>query len=268
MKYLLNLIAILVFSLASCQTGKLNVIVDINSDLEEVSAIEVTSNNPLFWVIEDAGNKNSIYGLDNTGRIVKSIDIENAKNEDWEDLTSDSQGNMYIGDFGNNSKKREEFSILKISNINTVKDKSTASKINFTLPKNVKSKDFEAFFLLNDKFYIFSKENKDALLISVPNVIGNHVATLITEFKLKGKHSEITSADISDDGKTVVLLNHDKLWKLTRFTNDNFFNGNIESIDFEHDSQKEGICFKNESSIYITDESSKSEGGNIYSFNF
>ncbi|MGC1205666.1 MAG: hypothetical protein WA839_12370, partial [Flavobacteriaceae bacterium] len=172
---------------------------------------------------------------------------------------------MYIGDFGNNSEKRDEFSILKISNIDTVKDQLIASKIDFTLPEKVKSKDFEAFFLLNDKFYIFSKEDKGALLISVPNITGNHVATLITEFKLKGKHNKITSADISEDGKTVVLLNHDKLWKLTGFTNDNFFNGNIKSINFEHDSQKEGICFKSESSVYITDESNKSEGGNIYS---
>ena len=63
-----------------------------------------------------------------------------------------------------------------------------------------------------------------------------------------------------------MLLNHDKLWELTNFTSDNFFEGFVNAIDFHHDSQKEGICFKDNSSYYITDEQNGSEGGNIYYF--
>ena len=268
MKYVFCLITLFFFSITSCRTGNLVVVADINSDIKEASGIEMVPNSPLFWVIEDAGNANKIYGLNEKGNIEKEINIENADNEDWEELTSDAQGNMYIGDFGNNSKKRERYAILKIPNINSLLDKAQASYINFTLPKSMKSKDFESFFLYNDNFYIFSKENKKAVLISVPNSPGDHVAIYLTQFDLAGKKNEITAADISDDGKTVVLLNHDKLWRLTGFKTDNFFEGVIESFDFKHDSQKEGICFKNQSTVYINDESNKSEGGNIYSFKF
>ena len=212
----------------------------------------------------DAGNKNNVYGMDFKGSIVKDIDVSNVKNEDWEDLTSDDDGNLYIGDFGNNSRKREHFFIYKIEDINSVKDKVTADTIHFTLPKNVKSEDFESFFLYNDNFYIFTKETKNFKVLKVPNTIGTHIAELAIEYNLDGKHNKITSADISKDGKTIVLLNHDKLWKLTNFKDDNFFEGNVEAVDFEHDSQKEGICFKDNNTVIITDEDSGKEDNNIY----
>lgn len=265
-QYLKPFLFFLVF-ITSCNTGKLNLLASINNDLEEASAIEIVKGSNLIWVIEDAGNKNNIYGLDLKGRIVKDIDISNAENDDWEDLTSDKFGNLYIGDFGNNNKKRDNFTIYKVSNLNPNKDETTAEAIHFKLPKDVKSEDFEAFFLLDSFFYIFSKENKSSILLKVPNSIGEHVAELVTDFNLDGKHHKITSAAVSPNQETVVLLNHDKLWKLSGFKPDNFFKGKIEELKFEHTSQKEGICFKNDSIVYINDERNKSEGGNIYTFN-
>lgn len=248
----------------SCNSGELEVIADLPSSLKEASAIETVKNSNLLWTIEDAGNKNNIYGIDLKGHIIKDIDISNSSNIDWEDLTSDKQGNLYIGDFGNNSKNRDDFTIYKISDLNS--DETTAERINFLLPKKVKSKDFEAFFLLNDHFYVFSKENKSCMVFKVPNKVGKHVAQLAFKFNLKGKRLKITSADISEDGKTILLLNHDKLWKITDFKADNFFDGNIQKLEFEHSSQKEGICFMNNETAYITDEKNKSEGGNLYTF--
>lgn len=252
------------FVFTSCHTGELKVIANISSSLKEASAIEKVVNSNLLWTIEDAGNKNNIYGLDLKGNIVKDIDISNASNIDWEDLTSDYSGNLYIGDFGNNSKNRDAFTIYKVSDL--TKPKTKAESIHFVLPKKMKPKDFEAFFLLDNYFYIFSKENKLTVLIRVPNIVGKHTAELVDKFKLKGKHLKITSAAISNDGKTVILLNHDKLWKISGFKSNNFFKGTIEALNFDHTSQKEGVCFKNKNTVYITDEKNKNEGGNLYEF--
>lgn len=257
-------ILLLTFLFLSCNTGKLKPIADLPNGLKEASAIEVVNHSNLLWTIEDSGNKNNLYGLDIKGQIVKDIDINNSSNIDWEDLTSDEEGNIYIGDFGNNSKNRDDFTIYKVSHL--ASNKAHAKRITFTLPKKVNSEDFEAFFLLNNHFYIFSKENKSCMLIKVPNTIGKHVAEVVTHFKLKGKDAKITSAAINKSKNTIVLLNHDRLIRITNFKNDNFFKGDIKTIKFEHNSQKEGICFKNDTTVYITDERNKNEGGNIYEF--
>nr|WP_321243034.1 hypothetical protein [uncultured Psychroserpens sp.] len=250
----------------SCNSGKLTVITDLPSSLKETSAIEKTTTSDILWVIEDAGNKNNLYGLNSKGDIIKDISISNIQNIDWEDLTSDTLGNIYIGDFGNNNKKRENFAIYKVSNPENASAETTAEVISFKLPKNMKSEDFESFFLHNGSFYIFSKTHKKMKLFKVPNTVGDHEASYISEIKLKGKNTKVTSADISSDGKTVVLLNHDKLWKLTDYNADDFFNGTIKAIEFDHDSQKEGINFIVPNKVLITDEKTKNEGGNLYSF--
>ncbi|MCK0131707.1 SdiA-regulated domain-containing protein [Flavobacteriaceae bacterium F08102] len=251
---------------AACQTGKLTVQANLPGNLKEISAVEITPHSPLLWVIEDAGNKNELYGLNNQGEIAVTIQIDNSKNKDWEELTTDQEGNVYIGDIGNNNLKRSIFTIYKVK---TPSKKSTtipAESIEFSLPKHIKSRDFEAFFLYKDQFYLISKEKGKAIVIAVPNIVGKHTARLVQSFKLDGKNTKITSADISDDGKTVIVLNHDNVWKLNNFSGEHFFDGTITEMPFEHSSQKEGICFKNDDSVYITDEKNKSSGGKLYQF--
>lgn len=266
MKLHLKVLIVIFFLIASCDTGKLVVMADLPSSLKEISAIELSKDSDILWVIEDAGNKNNLYGLNLKGDIIKDIDIDNIQNIDWEDLTSDNDGNIYIGDIGNNSKKRKNFAIYKVSNPANTEKSTTAEVISFRLPKRMKSEDFESFFLYQGWFYLFSKENKKTQLIKVPNQVGDHVAEYISELKLKGKNTKVTSADITDDGKTVVLLNHDKLWKLTNYRADDFFSGIQEVYEFDHDSQKEGINCMSPNEVLITDEKTKHEGGNLYRF--
>ena len=82
------------------------------------------------------------------------------------------------------------------------------------MPSGQKPKDFEAIFLWKDHFYIFSKEAKKFIVLKVPNRIGEHVAVVTDNFNLEGNNNKITSADINDDGKQIVLLTDDKLWHL------------------------------------------------------
>jgi len=254
----------MVLLLTSCNTSKLKTIASVHGGLKELSAIETFPHSKLLWSIEDSGNANILYGLNTDGAIVKRITITNVKNRDWEDLTSDKKGNLYIGDFGNNSKKYKRFHIYKVVHLQN--NETKAETITFKLPKGMKPKNFEAFFIRKEHFYLFSKEAKKVTLIKVPNLVGKHTAKLVTRFNLKGKQTQITAADISDDGKIIALLNRDKIIVLSNFETDNFFEGKIDYLDFDHDSQKEGVCFKDNNTVLITDELDHLKGGNIYEF--
>lgn len=253
-----------IYLLFSCDTGKLQVIADLPASLPEISAIEKFPNSDILWVIQDAGNNNHVYGLNTKGDIIKDIKVNNAKNIDWEDLTIDNKNNLYIGDFGNNSEKREHFEIYKIHP--SENEEATAEIISFELPKKQKPKDFEAFVLHDGFFYIFSKEIKKFITLKVPNKPGKHIAEIVEEFNLDGKNNRITSATISSNGKFLYLLNHDKVWEISNFEWGSIFNGKIKVYDFDHDSQKEGVCIKHNNTLYITDELNKNEGGNLYQY--
>ena len=98
--------------LLSCQNfGQLILITDLPKDLKEVSGTEIVPKSDLIWMVNDSGNKPILFGVNYRGKIIKEIDIR-AKNNDWEDLASDENGAIYIGDFGNNSNKRKNLSII------------------------------------------------------------------------------------------------------------------------------------------------------------
>jgi len=272
------LLSLFVIAFACNDSGNLKVIADLPLRLEEASGIETVANSKFIWMLNDSGNAPKLFGLTSTGKIKKELTI-NAKNNDWEDLTSDPEGNIYIGDFGNNLNKRDNLAILKVNHADLTTDKIIdIDRISFRYPDQKKfppkkkhmSFDTEAFFFLNDSLYIFTKNRVKGdygktKLYKVPATQGHHIATYMTSFTTCPElHCWITSADISKDGKKVVLLAQNAAWVFKDFKDDNFFGGTATQIPFTFESQKESVCFKNEKTLYITDERAHGDGGNLY----
>jgi hypothetical protein len=243
--------------------------------LKEVSGLEYIPSSGL-WAVEDSGNENTLYNIDENGKILSAYTVKNAKNTDWEDLASDAEGNIYIGDFGNNNNKRQDLAIYKVS---AGRYDSVVAKTEFYYPEQKafppkKSEwiyDAESFFESNGTFYIFTKNRSKGFdgsfnVYTIPNKPGRHAARLVTTLQSCGNYRKcaITGADISPDGTRVVLLSGDKIWLLTGFGNGDFTKVAMQQLALGHFSQKEGITFKDNDTILIADERDKGEGGKLY----
>jgi hypothetical protein len=55
----------------------------------------------IFWVHNDSGNPPLLFVVRSDGRIVRRFRLA-VPNLDWEDITIDDQGHLYLGDIGNN----------------------------------------------------------------------------------------------------------------------------------------------------------------------
>jgi hypothetical protein len=252
--------------------------------LNEVSGISYSTQSGLLWVIEDSGNKNKIYGLNSKGKIIKNITIQNTKNIDWEDITNDKEGNLYIGDFGNNDNTRKDLCIYKIVKDSLDNTKTLpVYKVAFAYPEQTKFPphrkelfyDVEAFFEFKNNFYLFTKNRSkgfdgNTLLYKIPNKAGFYQAELLGKFVTGGdfENNAITSASISPDESKVVLLSHSKVWFFYNYTADNFFSGKVSELDLHHFSQKESICFRDHNTILIADEKTNNLGGYVYKLDF
>ena len=64
--------------------------------------------------------------------------------------------------------------------------------------------------------------------------------------------------------KKVALLSQKNILIFTDFQNDNFFSGKVRKIELTHRTQKEAVCFKNNDTLFLSDEKSNGEGGNLY----
>ncbi|MEW5675629.1 hypothetical protein ABGT15_04895 [Flavobacterium enshiense] len=249
-------------------------------ELKEISGIELVKEK--LFGIADSGNENIVYQIDNKGDIVKRTTITDAENIDWEDLASDAEGNLYIGDFGNNDNERRDLSIYKISSDSLDEEQcKSVSKISFSYPEQKdfppkKSElwyDVEAFIVYKNHFYLFTKNRSKkfdgtTLLYRVPMHSGNHEAKLIGSFKTEANYNNnaITGAAINSEQNKIVILSHSKIWLFEDFKGDNFFSGKTTELPLQHYSQKEAVTFKNNSTLWIADEKVKKNGGNIYQF--
>lgn len=275
-----QLILIFFLQLNACNNGDLINLADLPKTLNEVSGIETIKNLSLIWMITDAGNAQILYGVDDKGAVKKELEIK-AKNNDWEDLTSDDEGNIYIGDFGNNDNDRKNLTILKIKNesLNN-SDEVTVESIAFQYPDQdkfpPKKKDYyfdcEAFFYYQDSLFLFTKSRVknnygQTNIYKLPAKPGNYTAEFIGSFNAgSDKNSWITAADISDDGRKIVLLSSKSVWIFSNYEGSNFLTGTSTELDLNHISQKEGVCFINNNTLYITDEKDSSSHANLYSF--
>ena len=266
----------------SCSNyGQLKVIADLPGSLDENSGL-ATYGDSTVWVIEDGGNKDEIYQINLKGDILKSLKVKNGDNQDWEDLTTDKAGNLYIGDIGNNANKRKDLVIYKLPNP-TIEpgDKIDAEKIKLHYPdqKDFPHKkeglfyDSEAIFHHDGKIFIVTKNRSKAFtgeahIYSVPDTKGTYEATLVGSFTpcKDWKICQITSIDISPKGDRIVALSYGKLFIFTDFTWDDFTKGNLQEIDPGPRSQLESVCFLNDDTLLISDEKAHSEGGNLYTY--
>ena len=278
-------IAILLFSfLISCSNyGQLTYITKLPKKLKENSGMAIGKDSTV-WFVNDGGNEDKIYQINNKGKILKELEVKNAKNKDWEDMARDKDGNVYIADTGNNANKRKDLVIYKIPDPDKEKgDKIKAEQIEFSFPEQRKFPpkqknllyDTEAIFYAKDSLYLITKNrshpfNGNALIYRIPAKKGNYKATYLGEFIACTDFSicKITAADISPDGKTIALLGYGKLWLFTNFNLSNFFEGELKTIDLGIRTQLESISFLNNKTLLLSDEQLHKSGRNLYSFSF
>ena len=180
-------------------------------ELIEVSGLYAVSEDSLWWH-NDGGWPAKIYHTNARGELIQTESLSGAKNKDWEDITADAEGTIYIGDFGNNLNSRKDLRIYRYD-----KARQKLDSILFTYPdqesfppaQEHNNFDTEAMFWYQDSLHLFSKNTlqngnfytKHYVLLAQP---GKQEAILRDSIFLKNR--VVTAAAISPDGKTIALL--------------------------------------------------------------
>ena len=271
---------IFAFGLTSFSQLKLYKIAKLPKKLYETSGL-VYYNHKYILSINDSGNKSEIYVLNKKGEFIKTINVKDTKNYDWEDMSQDENGNIYIGDTGNNLNKREKLKIYIIKKGFIDKDKVEPKKITywyedqkeFPPKKSNLNFDSEAFFYKDSSLYILTKCRSKPFtglskIYKIPAKKGKHKAKLIGQFHFCStawQFCSVTSADYNPKTKTLTVLTYSKLYLITNFKGDRFWEGDIKSYNFPILKQREAITSVSKNKWLLTDEYRKGlGGGNLY----
>ncbi|WP_353722492.1 hypothetical protein [Dyadobacter sp. 676] len=209
-----------------------------------------------FWTHNDSGSKPELYLFGPGGQLLDTKAVPGAKNTDWEDLTRDSLGNFYIGDFGNNGLHRNTLEVYRFDPAG-----NRTELITFRYGPGQPS-DCEAFFYHRGNLYLFSKnwgKNKWVKMYNLPAVKGDYTLAATDSIRID---AQVTSAAIAPDGKTFALLTYGKVL---------LFETNGDKVDFSRPKgcfrlsrkQTEAIEFLNNTDMLVTNEQ-----GGIYRTTF
>ncbi|MEL7019984.1 MAG: hypothetical protein AAGK47_00140 [Bacteroidota bacterium] len=181
------------------------------NELDEVSGLHIASPDR-FWWLTDSGTPPVLYLTDGLGCPVEKRLLRNIKNVDWEELSTDSKGNIYIFDTGNNRNNRRDLTIYQYQpateEVRTIRVRYP-DQTAFPPAQRLQNFDVEGAFWHRDSLHLFSKNTlKGGNYITkhyiVPATEGTHTAILRDSLYLKNR--VVTAAALSPDGRTVALL--------------------------------------------------------------
>jgi len=185
----------------------------------------------------DSGNEANLYEINaNTGAITRTVEVTNATNVDWEDITQDNSY-IYVGDIGNNYGNRTDLKIYKISKVDyndsddvvtsEIISYSYADQIDFTPDLNNTNWDAKGLISYGDQLLVFSKNwaDNEVNVYSIPKNSGEQSAVLESNYNINGL---ITGVDISFDSNIIYLLGYSSTESPFMYTIHNIPNNSLD----------------------------------------
>lgn len=232
--------------------------------LREVSGLVAMTNDSLWWH-NDGGNDATLFLTDGSGELLYQENI-GVRNRDWEDLSYDAQGRLYLGDFGDNRRQRDDLIIYRYNPQTRLVD-----SFPFQYADNARH-DTEAFFVHQDTFHLFTKQRiSKARLMTyhyvLPLASGRQTAHLRDSLSLRKR--VVTAAAIHPETGTVALLAYyytkrlgfipysaANLYFLTDYPEGHYLRGNLRSrrISFVVATQYESVDFLTDRHLLVASE--------------
>lgn len=180
----------------------------------------------IVWVMRDSGygDRTMLYALriDNRGRLntfgdgsfVRAIDIQGVSNGDWEDIAVDDEGNIWIGELGNNTCTRPNRGLYRIAepnpySANKVTEADFYPIVFPEIPGSCTAYNVESLFIVDGTPYIITKTLQNMVFeVNSLHRDRNNTLSYIGDLRTPentSRFERLTGASISDDGTRLVV---------------------------------------------------------------
>ncbi|MFO7565961.1 MAG: hypothetical protein R6X02_25180 [Enhygromyxa sp.] len=225
-------VSLLALALACAKPSPSGVALD--RSIREPSGVAASPSHPgVFWVHGDSGTGNWLFAVDGEGKLLARLRVKGAQNIDWEDITVDERGNLWLGDIGNNDSGRRDLVVYRLAEPDPhagLDEVRVDLSVRFSYPEQTrfgdKLADFDAESLLwwDGQLWLLTKHRSDDLthLYRFPSLDGQaveleRVATFDLGASLESSErkpwtGQATAAEVAPDGRHWALLSYDAVF--------------------------------------------------------
>jgi hypothetical protein len=209
-------------------------------EIRESSGLVKSRHHPgVFWTHNDSGDEPRIFAITARGDLIAQFAVEGARNRDWEDITADDAGNLYVGDIGNNRNRRRDLVVYRIPEPDPFAA-ARSVRADLALPFRYADQkgfpqwrrwnfDAEALFWMDGALYILTKHRSDrrTQLYRLPVTPAPDAVVLepIAHFELGAPRclyfsatGNVTGADLHANGRVLAVLTYRAVFLFARDT--------------------------------------------------
>jgi hypothetical protein len=238
-----------------------------HAPIKEASALVASRRQAgVLWTLCDSRNLAQLYAIDRSGRLLGEFDVEGGVNLDWESLSIDDAGHLYIADVGNNllvpmrwvyQISEPDLNLQVEGGAGEPAARSGSVRVEkafaYTFPGD--PFDVEGTFVRGDAIYLVSKEPEYGRLWSLP-ITDSGPVQLTFECDLP-EVNRATGADISPDGSELAICTYAELLLYHLSSGDD---GRLQiertaAIPFQAE-KVEGCCWSPEGVLLISEDRS------------
>ncbi|MGK0361823.1 MAG: hypothetical protein ACI9U2_004141, partial [Bradymonadia bacterium] len=192
----------------------------------------------ILWTLNDSGGHPEIYAVREDGSLVGVVGVRGAQNVDWEAMTLDGAGNLWIGDIGNNGNRRRDLGLYVLPEPPPRDGVATVARFvpieypeQSEFPPEARNFDAEALFADGETIYLLTKHrsNTNTVLYRLPPATppdeldapdAPRAMERLAEFDVRGDPDEhggmVTDAALSADGAHLAVLTYHSIFLFAR----------------------------------------------------
>jgi hypothetical protein len=193
-------------------------------DIEESSGLVASRRHPgIFYTHNDSGGAPVLYAIKADGSLVKQYRVP-ARHTDWEDITTDDAGRLYVADTGNNNARRDSVDVFRLAEPNLsdkARQRKSKSRANDTRQQDGRLRaertwkltfpgepfNCESLFVRGRHAYLVSKmpEGQRATIyrFAIDGESTSPPLEKVTDLTIR---RPVTGASLSADGKRLALV--------------------------------------------------------------
>ncbi len=250
-----------------------------SSDITESSGLAASKCQAgVLWTHNDSGDDAYIFAIDTQGKDLGTWKVPNAENLDWEDIAAtkalDGKCFIYIGETGDNKRSRAERTVYRVAEPAVSESQKSSRKnpqmaanadvLKYTYPEGSHDAESLAVHPKSGDIYVLTKRlsgpagiyrikpNFNTGAIVKADKIGDIAVPAIP-------NGLLTGADISPDGRSVIICDYAGGYELNLPENSNNFDDiwkqKPEPVDLGDRKGGESVCYSADGkSIFATSE--------------
>jgi hypothetical protein len=233
--------------------------------------------------MNDGGSKPRIYAFDEHGSRVGRIRLEEARNRDWEDISSftlDGEPYLLVADVGDNDAKRKKVTLYVVAEPDLAEDDKVklepAGRVDLRFPDGPRDVEAVAVDIANERVVLLTKRDIPPVLYEVPlrpatnkTITATRLGTVATlppptrqdvdqAIFTKDWHWQPTGMDLSADGTRVVVLTYRAVYVYRRGPGESLYeslSGRPYRLGLGNFRDAESVAFSADGeSIFVTVE--------------